>query len=115
MRWLQVGDIEGLLKTLAPGVVRTTDGGGFVNAARRPLFGADNVARFLLDVIAKSVEPWCVEPATLNGQLGALVWVADDLDSLVTLVVANDHVTAIYAVSNPSKLAGVAPRRLTTR
>ena len=39
------GDIEGLLAVLHPDVVLTSDGGGIVNAARKPLEGAARIAR----------------------------------------------------------------------
>ena len=42
------GDIEALLAVLAPDVVLISDGGGKAKAARRPIAGADKVARFLV-------------------------------------------------------------------
>ncbi len=36
----RTGDVEGLLDTLAPDLVLTSDGGGNVSAARRPILGA---------------------------------------------------------------------------
>src|SRR3954467_12223723 len=40
------GDLQGLLDVLAPDVVVVSDGGGFAPAARRPIMGAERVARF---------------------------------------------------------------------
>nr|BFF10207.1 hypothetical protein GCM10025699_15100 [Microbacterium flavescens] len=42
------GDLAALVAILDPDVVLRADGGGLVSAARRPVFGADRVARFLL-------------------------------------------------------------------
>src|SRR5690606_24019422 len=42
------GDMAGLMALLAPDVVWTTDSGGKATAARRPITGADRVARVLL-------------------------------------------------------------------
>ena len=42
------GDVEALLAALAPDVVLISDGGGKAKAARRPITGADKVARFLV-------------------------------------------------------------------
>ena len=42
------GDVDALLAALAPDVVAVSDGGGKVKAARRPIAGADKVARFLV-------------------------------------------------------------------
>ncbi|MET7441022.1 RNA polymerase sigma factor SigJ, partial [Streptomyces sp. NPDC005568] len=47
------GDVQGLMDLLAPDVVFLTDGGGVVNAARRPVVGPDKVARMLLGLLAK--------------------------------------------------------------
>jgi len=42
------GDVEALVAMLAPDVVWTADGGGKVNATRRPVTGAERVARLIL-------------------------------------------------------------------
>jgi hypothetical protein len=44
------GDPATLLTALDPQVVLTSDGGGVVTAARRPVYGADRVARFIIGV-----------------------------------------------------------------
>src|SRR5215216_4540623 len=41
------GDVEALMEILAPGVTLVGDGGRRARAPRRPVHGADNVARFL--------------------------------------------------------------------
>ena len=40
------------MELLAPDVTGRSDGGGKVTAARRPLFGPDHVARWILGVLA---------------------------------------------------------------
>jgi RNA polymerase sigma-70 factor (ECF subfamily) len=44
------GDLETLMRVLAPGVALMADGGGRALAPRRPVRGAEKVARFLLSV-----------------------------------------------------------------
>lgn len=44
----QEGDHEALLGVLDPDAVFRADGGGKANAAGKPLFGADRIARALL-------------------------------------------------------------------
>ena len=51
------GDVESLLAAMAPGVVLIADGGGRLTAARRPIVGADKVARFLAAVGPQGVRP----------------------------------------------------------
>ncbi len=109
---LQAGDIDGLLRVLAPDVVLTTDGGGVRNAARRPLLGADKVARFLLGTAGRSEVPWSFEATAVNGQLGALIRRGEELDTIISLDVVDGQVVAMYAVRNPEKFAGVIPRVL---
>ena len=47
------GDLAALVGALDPDVVLTSDGGGQVSAARRPVHGADRVARLLLGLIGR--------------------------------------------------------------
>ena len=48
------GDLQGLMDVLAPDVVAVADGGGQVRgAARRPIVGAEKLARYLLGGLAK--------------------------------------------------------------
>lgn len=65
-RSLLSGDLQALMDVLAPDVVMLSDGGGLVSAARRPIEGADAVARFLLGIVAKSADV-SIEHACVNG------------------------------------------------
>jgi RNA polymerase sigma-70 factor (TIGR02957 family) len=108
------GDLQGLLEVLAPDVVLTSDGGGVMKAALRPIAGADKVARFL-----SAVRPDTglgIEWAQVNGAPGVLLTVGGVLDSVVTYVVRDGLVQEIYFVRNPDKLGHLAePRGLTRR
>src|SRR3954466_14502457 len=70
------GDVESLLAALAPGVVLVADGGGKVTAARRPIVGADKVARFLAAVGPQGAHlPGLrVEVSELNGAPAVVAW-----------------------------------------
>ena len=66
------GDLNELMELLAPDVVCWTDGGGKVAAARRPLAGADHVARWLLGILARpDTQGVHVEVTEINGGAGA--------------------------------------------
>jgi RNA polymerase sigma factor (sigma-70 family) len=52
------GDLAGLLELLAEDAVAWSDGGGRVAAARRPIVGAQQVARFLLGVTRSLPRTW---------------------------------------------------------
>ncbi|MDQ4006617.1 MAG: RNA polymerase sigma-70 factor [Actinomycetota bacterium] len=110
------GDLNQMLELLAPDVTAWTDGGGKVRAALRPLHGADNVARWLLGVIARQVEATEAEGgidvrfADVNGQPGAVIVINGQPDTVASADVADGRITAMRLVRNPDKLRGVALR-----
>ena len=65
---LQSGDVNRLLAVLAPDVVLVSDGGGIVPMVRRPVEGADQVAR-LLARFAEGAPGARVDTVVLNGAL----------------------------------------------
>lgn len=50
------GDVAGLLRVFGPNVVLTSDGGGRVNAARRPVVDAERVAPFIFGIAGNGRE-----------------------------------------------------------
>lgn len=101
------GDLDALLELLAPDAVGLSDGGGVVSAARRPIVGADRVARFLLGLIRQQPEYLDGQPATINGDLGVVLERNGEPDTALTVDVADGKVTAVYIVRNPHKLAAM--------
>ena len=100
------GDLPALLEVLAPDVVVTTDGGGAVKAARRPVNGADKAARYLVG-ISQDADAIRWESAALNGRRGFVMHLGETLVGTVDLDTADGRVTAIRVQLNPVKLAGV--------
>ena len=115
------GDLDALMEVLAPGVTLVSDGGGRVLAARRPIQGADKVARFLLSVstderVAKFLEAVTTEPlpdllrariARVNGGPGIVVTYEGTPITSIVLDVADGVVQTINLVANPDKLSGI--------
>ena len=100
------GDLTAVLELLAPDVTAWTDGGGKVRAARRPLHGADHVARWLLGVLRRPLPEPGVEPVLVNGEPGLLVTSAGAPDSVIVVGLSEAHqVDAIWLIRNPDKLA----------
>jgi len=97
------GDLGGLLAVLDPDVVLTSDGGGVATAARRPVVGADRVARFLLGIAQKRQIMHHV--VTVNGQPG---YAASDTDgnllAVCALTVRSGRVVRVDLVMSPAKL-----------
>jgi RNA polymerase sigma-70 factor (TIGR02957 family) len=114
------GDLEALVAVLSPEVTLVADGGGHALAPRRPVRGADKVARFLLAVATeermarflRSVgsgpdDDLRVRVAPVNGVPGILVVSGDKPISALVLDVSEGVVRTIHLVANPEKLAGV--------
>ncbi|HWM11953.1 MAG TPA: sigma-70 family RNA polymerase sigma factor, partial [Solirubrobacteraceae bacterium] len=100
---VQTGDLQGLLDLLAPDVVVIADGGGEVNAARRPVTGRDRVAR-LLSRFRELAPGAVVGSMWLNGAPAGRIDLAGELSGAIGLVVADGRITRIYAIVNPHKL-----------
>ncbi|GAA4702392.1 RNA polymerase sigma factor SigJ [Nocardioides conyzicola] len=98
------GDLADLMRLLDPSVVLTSDGGGVVNAARRPVVGPDKVARFMAGIARKDGE---VELVEVNGRTGVAFRVAGHLHSVVSFTVDGDRITRVDIVLAPDKLASV--------
>jgi RNA polymerase sigma-70 factor, ECF subfamily len=106
----RTGDLEALLATLAPDVVLRSDGGGKVSAARRPVEGADRVARFLEGLARQAPADVVLEPRWINGTPGVVIGTSDGTIVVVfVLDVADDAVHSIGAIRNPDKLTHLAP------
>ncbi|MGI5246981.1 RNA polymerase sigma factor SigJ [Dactylosporangium sp. CA-139066] len=101
----QDGDLAGLLKVLAPDVVAIGDGGGLVSAGRRPVVGADAVARFIIGLARRAERyGWTVEPALVNGDVGVVVRGTGPVGVTVLAVSPEGLITGIYNQLNPQKL-----------
>jgi len=102
------GDLNTMMQLLAPDVTAWTDGGGKIRAARRPLHGAEHVARWILGVLGKLPTDLGIHPVLVNGQPGVLVTSAGTPDSVCMVDVdASGRITAIRLIRNPDKLRHV--------
>lgn len=98
------GAVEALVELLAADATLISDGGGAVSAARRPVVGAEQVARFLAGLGAKFHDRFSIAPAHLNRADATLVFVDGELDQVVWLGIDRGRITSLYLVRNPSKL-----------
>jgi RNA polymerase sigma-70 factor, ECF subfamily len=104
------GDLDRLLELLAPDVEMTSDGGGAVAAARRPVTGAQAVARFLLGLGRRADDSYALRSTRVNGAPGLVILRDGRPDSVFALTAADGRVTQIHVVRNPDKLRGVDAR-----
>jgi RNA polymerase sigma-70 factor (ECF subfamily) len=101
------GDLQGLLSLLADDVVVHSDGGGKVTAGRRPVYGRDKAARFLLGIARKQPAGTALQGSTINGQPGAVVTVEDQIFGVVSLDIVDGLIASVHIVVNPDKLSAV--------
>ncbi|WP_203136032.1 RNA polymerase sigma factor SigJ [Microbacterium sp. JZ31] len=97
------GDFDALVAVLDPDVTLTSDGGGKVSAARRPVLGAANVARFILGVLTQRPHVRVSPIATADG-LGFVVSEDGVVDTVIVLGVRGERVSDVWLVRNPDKL-----------
>ncbi|MFG2286453.1 RNA polymerase sigma-70 factor [Streptomyces sp. NPDC048595] len=98
------GEVQALMDLLAPEVVQISDGGGKVVAARRPITGRDEVARFVLGVLRTTTAATRIEHATYNGMPAARFVTDGALDWLVAFEIHDGRITGLYGIRNPDKL-----------
>lgn len=103
------GDIDAVIEMFDRDIVVFSDGGGNVKAARRPIFGEENVTRFYLGILAKAAvdypnDPLQVEIVEVNGSLAVSFRTPARQDVLEISVAENGLFHSIRQLSNPDKL-----------
>jgi RNA polymerase sigma-70 factor (TIGR02957 family) len=104
------GDLRSLEQMLAADVTAWADGGGRVDAARRPVAGPVWVARYLVGVLRRFAASVEVAVAEVNGDPAVLGWSGGDLLGVLVLEIVDGRIRALRTVANPDKL-GFAARQ----
>lgn len=99
------GDLARLEKLLAADVIWSSDGGGKVSSARRPVEGREKVSRFLVGLVERFMEGAHFTTAEVNGEPAVAAWAADTLLGVAALELRDGLVVHARAVVNPDKLA----------
>ena len=97
-------DPQALGDVLAADVVAHSDGGGKVRSALKPIYGRDNVVRFLLGVGRKQPRTGAWEFAWVNGEPGISLRGEAGVELALTLSVVDGAIAQVWMVSNPDKL-----------
>lgn len=100
------GDVERLRELLAADAVMYSDGGGVVRAARRPVYGADKIARFMVGVQRKDAFPDdpVYTPVRVNGDPGVRMDSAvEGFLGIVAVEVAEGAVQCVRFFVNPER------------
>jgi RNA polymerase sigma-70 factor (ECF subfamily) len=112
------GDMDGLLAMLAPDATWTADSDGKASAARRPVVGADKVAKSILGIfrLGQKLPNVRIETAVYNSAPAVVVYSGDDhLEGVFLIEVVDGKITHFYAMRNPDKLVGIAIPRTISR
>jgi RNA polymerase sigma-70 factor (ECF subfamily) len=108
LRAVSEGDMPALIETLTDDVTVFADGGGKVNAARKPVAGRDKVAQYLTNLVrlAPVGTSFRIEP--INGQPGIVTLIDGKVENVVGFGFSSSAISAVYIVVNPDKLGPVA-------
>ncbi len=101
------GDMDALESLLAADAAAYGDGGGKVVAARRPVYGAVRVAKFITGIVAIGQRRggYGIRPAWVNHQPGFVITDPQGrVDAVWALDVADGLVQSLHIVRNPDKL-----------
>ncbi|QIQ05004.1 RNA polymerase sigma factor SigJ [Streptomyces liangshanensis] len=107
------GDLEALLRLLAPDVTLWSDGGGKSRAAGpRPIHGSDNVARLLVARATHAPADLDIHYRQVNGDPSAVLFSGESAFAVlvVDLTPEGDRVSDIYNITNPDKLTTLHAR-----
>jgi RNA polymerase sigma-70 factor (ECF subfamily) len=97
-------DIDALISLLDPGATAIADGGGLALAALRPIEGGEQVARYIVDLAARSPGNVTILERTVNGQPGLVAQQDGVTVTVFAFDVAGGRIKHIWAVRNPDKL-----------
>jgi RNA polymerase sigma-70 factor (TIGR02957 family) len=99
----RTGDLAELERLFAPDVTTVSDGNGAHQVARRPVVGAERVARFLAAItwFWDGVE---VRWARMNGQAAAVLWRGGDLYGVLSVSAGADGIDQVLWFVNPDKI-----------
>jgi len=108
------GEIDQVRDLLAADAIMYTDGGGVVTAARKPIYGAEKIARFMVRVQGKTAYPDdpLLTLVLVNGDPGVRIESASEgFLSIVAIEVADGAIQAVRFFNNPERFPVEFPRR----
>jgi RNA polymerase sigma-70 factor (ECF subfamily) len=101
------GEVDQVVRLLRDDAVLISDGGANARAARRPVVGADRIARFLVNLSNRGIKLLDTELTTINCRPGVVLsWFGVTFAAIV-FEVDDGQITAIAMLRNPDKLAAL--------
>jgi RNA polymerase sigma-70 factor (ECF subfamily) len=105
MTALAKGDVDAVRDLLAADVIATADDGAKSFAAKRPVVGADAVARLYIGITTKFAVGLRATMEEVNAAPAVVVWRGDTIVSVLTFAFDGDRIAEVVSVVNPDKLA----------
>ena len=102
------GDVDTVMSMLTPTAVLVSDGGPRRHAARRPVVGAERIARFVIN-IGKRAEAASLhfDPVWVNGRPGVQLSVGGRPYMVSTVDIVDGRIDRYWSFLNPDKLASI--------
>lgn len=107
----QTGEVTRLMAVLAPDVEFVGDSGGVFPAARQPVVGAEQVARFVFGLLRRipyDTIDLRTEAMEVNGGLGLVMRAryrgSADYRSVMSFAISDGRITGIFNQLNPAKV-----------
>jgi RNA polymerase sigma factor (sigma-70 family) len=97
-------DIDTLIGLLDPDATAIADGGGLASAALHPIEGAEQIARYYVDIAGRTLNDVTILERTVNGQPGLVAQQDGVTVTVFAFDLAGDRIRHIWAVRNPEKL-----------
>jgi RNA polymerase sigma-70 factor (ECF subfamily) len=101
------GNIETLMSLLEDDIVLYSDSGGKIRAARKPIFGKMNVARFIVGIHTKFGTDRKYVKCFINGLPGLKVYMDNKLFGTLSFHYDGNKIKNIFVILNPEKLRGM--------
>ena len=96
-------DIQALMSILDPDATVIADGGGLVAATLVPVEGAEQIARFAVELAIRATDMTFLE-RNVNGQPGLVIQQNGVTEAVFSFEFADGRIKRIWAVRNPEKL-----------
>ncbi|MGJ7902626.1 RNA polymerase sigma-70 factor [Lysobacter sp. 1R34A] len=108
---LSKGDLRLMKQMMAESATLIGDGGGIVTSFPEPMVGGPRIAQLLFAATLRHKHDLRIELASINGRLGVLRYIGEQLESVQSYETDGKRILHIYVQRNPEKLLRIAAER----
>jgi RNA polymerase sigma-70 factor (ECF subfamily) len=106
-------DFKAMKDLMAESATLVGDGGGIVTSFPEPMVGGERIAQLLFAATLRHKHELRIELVPINGRLGVLRYLGDELESAQAYDTDGQRITHIYVQRNPEKLRSIAAHHAT--